>query len=97
MRIIFILELVLALALGLAIERISFHRLLEFGDFPFHPKSIQYGVYFIEYSNPFCLGVVLVEGSALLVELIRRRSPRISGIRPHDLVDLLHHCGDPLF
>jgi hypothetical protein len=69
------IELIVAVAAGLALGRATepAHRFDEmFANFP---KYIQYGVYLTDFCDPICNGLVLVEGAALWIETIRRRKP----------------------
>jgi hypothetical protein len=74
-RLSYAIELVVAVAIGLALVRAA-APIQEFrAELARYPRSIQYGVYLTEYGDPFCLGLVVVEGVTLAVETFRRRRP----------------------
>jgi hypothetical protein len=79
-RLSYAIELVMAVAAGLALERatIHFHRDL-FNDIAKFPRWVQYGIYLTEFGDPFCTGLVLVEGAAVWIDTGRRRTSRVWG------------------
>jgi hypothetical protein len=79
-RLSYAIELVMAVAVGLALERVTihFHRDL-FHDIATFPGWVQYGIYLTESGDPFCTGLVVVEGAALWIETGRRRTSRVWG------------------
>jgi hypothetical protein len=79
MRLSYVIELVLALAAGLALERASPHDLQRFDDFAEYPRYIQLGIYLVEFGDPFCAGMILVEGAAVWIEVVRSRTARTWG------------------
>lgn len=79
MRLSYAMELVVALAAGLALARATSHPHQDYDQFATYPRYVRYGVYLIEFGGPFCSGLVLVEGAALWIEAARRRTPRVWG------------------
>jgi hypothetical protein len=80
MRLSYAIELIIALAAGMALERATTHFHWDvLHDLATSPRWVRYGIYLSEYGDPFCTGVVLVEGAAVWIEAGRQRSPRVWG------------------
>jgi hypothetical protein len=79
-RLSYVLELVMALAVGLALDRelrrpdSSLQEIIAD-----QPAWVQSGVLFTHHADAICAGVVLVEGACLWVEFFRGRSPTTWG------------------
>jgi hypothetical protein len=80
-RLKYAIELVLAVCAGLGLVRAGGPDSLRDHDpsFVTYPGYVRYGVFLTEFGDPFCTGLVLVEGAALWIEAIRRRAPRVWG------------------
>jgi hypothetical protein len=72
--------LIIALAAGMALERATIHLHRDvYLDLATFPAWVRYAISLGEYGDPFCTGVVLVEGAAVWIEAGRRRTVRAWG------------------
>jgi hypothetical protein len=79
-RLSYAIELIIAMAAGMALERATthFHRDVTL-DLAFYPVWVRCAIALSEYGEPFWTGVVLVEGAAVRIEAGRRRTARAWG------------------